>query len=160
MIEVVNNTETSSTTSSKNNSKEDTVEKTNHNFVAMNGISAHQQQQVEKGQLVREQDGGSIDTATVLESQVEKINNNDNPEHDVAASLLTTTTSTANINMTTNHSANTTMEDDDDVAAELPPPSGMVSLTSDDYPSRPSRESVLQRLSEALLRRSLTQVSF
>ena len=62
---------------------------------------------------------------------------------------------------------------DDNVAAGYPPsqqqqalpPLGpaMVSFNSSnnpdhEYPSRPSRESVLQRLSEALLRRSLTQV--
>ena len=66
---------------------------------------------------------------------------------------------------------------EDDVAAGYPPsqqqqqqplplpPLGpaMVSFNSSnnpdhEYPSRPSRESVLQRLSEALLRRSLTQV--
>mmetsp|Transcript_4668 Transcript_4668/g.11879 ORF Transcript_4668/g.11879 Transcript_4668/m.11879 type:complete len:992 (+) Transcript_4668:573-3548(+) len=62
---------------------------------------------------------------------------------------------------------------DDNVLAGYPPsqqqqplpPLGpaMVSLNSSnnpdlEYPSRPSRESVLQRLSEALLRRSLTQI--
>jgi hypothetical protein len=33
-----------------------------------------------------------------------------------------------------------------------------ISMTHEEYPSRPTRESVLQRLSEALLRRSLTKV--
>jgi hypothetical protein len=148
------NTESSSTTSSR-------PDASNKDDVEMNGISLSSS----RGQNEGRQGGQGESTSATGAHQGPQQQGDVPPEHD--QDVYPSPTAHAAVSAPTNNTTTTRAQNrtapsqrDDIVVSQLPPPSAsiMAALTSDEYSARPSRESVLQRLSEALLRRSLTQV--
>lgn len=153
MIDVIHNLNTSATTASTNNSKND-VSNTSKT-VAMNGIVHSQHGPIRTAAV--EQEEQPINPALVTTASTGDNSSSSSKRNSSSSDNPFSLNATASVN---NSSENTATQSTSSVPVADAQPLVMVSLTSEEYPTRPSRESVLQRLSEALLRRSLTQVRY